>query len=136
MHTKYKSWALKTALAASALAMVSGPSFAQDTTQYSSEITIVGPHTHHRVLGRTSAGIPIEEVALTQYVSYADLDLRQPSNIAELNRRVAGAAWQSCQQLEDQSLGNPMLDTDRYCADYAVGEAQAQIDSAVAIANR
>ncbi len=138
MHTKYKSWALTSALAAFALAIASAPSFAQTayTQDTTTEITVVGPHAHHRVVGRSTSGAPIEEVALTQNVSYADLDLRQPSAVSELWRRVEQTAYMNCQELDNRSLGNPVLDTDRSCTASAVGEAQAQVQNAVAYANR
>lgn len=112
---------------ASALALIATPALAQS---YNDEI-IVGPPTVERhTTGRSSSGIPIEEMSITRVVSARDLDLRYDADVHELHRRISVTARAMCDDLDRASSGL-MITSDRECVRDAVRDAMAQVDVAI-----
>jgi UrcA family protein len=89
-------------------------------------VTVTAPRT----LGKTSSGIPIEQVSMSARVAYRDLDLKKPQGAAELDKRVRSAAASMCKKLEaDYPVGTPDAVT---CAKEAVKNAEPQVQAAKA----
>jgi len=101
------------------------------------EITVVAPRGIARV-DTTSAGIPIDSLWITHRVGYADLDLSDPANIKELDKRVKEAAEKGCQELDRvyPDTVYPSFDSARTCVKIAVGNAMSQVDAAVAASQK
>ncbi|MGH7105494.1 MAG: UrcA family protein [Acetobacteraceae bacterium] len=81
-----------------------------------------------------STAAPIENVAITRHVSYADLDLATRAGAVELERRVTEAARAGCKQLDDLY---PLEEKEaRECTRTAVAEASPQVKHAIAATRR
>jgi UrcA family protein len=86
-----------------------------------SGLTIVAPKT----IDRTRYGVVTQEMSMSVSVSYADLDMRTPSGVAELDRRVNEAATLICSRLE---IAYPNGSPERFfCVKRAVGDAGPQV---------
>jgi len=118
------------AASAIGLMVASGSALAQQ----SAEIVVVAPHFAQREVGRTSSGIPIEEVSLSNAVAYNDLDLRNPYDVDTLRDRVEYVAMQSCREL-GEAYPLDLETSNAECARSAIREAMPQVDEAVAVAN-
>ncbi len=92
-------------------------------------ITIGAGVTIKSVVGRTSSGLPIEEVTITHRVSYADLDLTKTAGAAELKRRVQETARAACKQLDE--LYPLEAKNARECARMAIAKASPQVENAI-----
>ena len=51
-------------------------------------------------VGRTSLGVPIEEITIRSRVSYADLDLTSATGALELENRIRATAESSCKKID------------------------------------
>jgi UrcA family protein len=111
----------------------------QTQTAMSGEINITAPYTtHRRIIGRTSTGIPVEELSLARPVSYADLDLRKQADVMEFERRINQAAKQACGQLNTmypEALYPPMP-SDQHCVRDAAFGGMTQANFVIASAGR
>ena len=122
----------RTALVAAALAgllvvPVAAPAPAQDA-QARNSIVVMAPR--ERQTGRTSSGIPIQTVSTQAVVEYDDLDLSTAAGAEALRERVATAARNSCEWLDElYPLANPIGSDD--CVEEAVGSAEAQVEAAI-----
>jgi UrcA family protein len=85
-------------------------------------------------VGRSSSGIPTEEVTITHHVSYADLDLTTQAGAAELDRRVRETARAACKQLDE--LYPLEAKNVRECTQTSIAQASTQVDNAIAGARR
>ena len=120
-----------------ALATPIGSAAAQ-TTYQSEEMTIYAPHVYHRPLGRTSTGIPVEEMSLSRVVDYSDLNLRRWRDVQRLHERIREAAYATCHELNRQypEALYPDYDSDgRSCVAKATGEGEARAQWAIARAH-
>ncbi len=122
---------LKCALAAVGIISTSGLAFAQTQTSSPTEITITGERTS-KIVGRTSTGVPIEEMTLTRKVSYSDLDLASSAGASELEKRVHETAKELCAKLDKLNpLAQPSgKECIRKATDPALAEAHAAITAA------
>ena len=78
-----------------------------------------------KVVERTRYGVVGQEILMSVRVSYADLDMKTPDGVAELDRRVNVAANYVCKQLDRPY---PEGDPDSfYCAKNAVSGAKPQV---------
>ena len=98
------------------------------TQQIIEEIRVEGPR---RV---TRESLPFgqgEQVSLSYNVSFADLDLRQNSDVREFEKRIETAADEICTQLEELfPLGSPSKrDCARSATDKAMADARTVIDA-------
>ena len=67
-------------------------------------VTVTAP----RFIGREANGTPIERVSISATVRVADLDLKTPRGVGELNKRVRDVAASLCKSLEaDYPIGTP-----------------------------
>jgi UrcA family protein len=128
-----KNPALWIAAAAIAFTTSTAPAFAQsvkDTGYYDDEITVVAPYVHRERTGRSSSGIPIEELTLQRVVDTHDLDLRYDGDVDELYRRIEFTAREACDEVERASRGAPIT-TERECVREATRDAVAQANALI-----
>lgn len=127
------------AIAAIGAVAIAAPALAKDMKEqgymgepaaYSDEITILAPRVYRERTGRTSSGIPIEELTLQRVVSTSDLDLRLNGDVDELHRRIRETAQSSCDEIERASQGAP-LTTERECVREATRDAMLQADALI-----
>ncbi len=119
------------AIAAPALAKdLKDQGYAGEPAAYSDDITIFAPRVYRERTGRTTSGIPIEELTLQRAVSTHDLDLRRNADVEELHRRIRETAEQSCDEINRASQGAP-LTTERECVREATRDAMAQADALI-----
>jgi len=85
-----------------------------------------------KVVGRTSAGLPIVDVSVSSPVSLAGLDLGSNAGVAELSKRITEAARAACKELGLQ-YPQPTTDDDE-CVQTAVTKAMAKVHASVAVA--
>jgi|GEM_PF-4465632 len=104
--------------------------YAGEPVAYSDEIIVLAPRVYRERAGRTSSGIPIEELTLQRVVTAHDLDLRRNGDVEELHRRIRETAEDSCDEIERASQGAP-LTTERECVREATRGAMAQADSLI-----
>jgi UrcA family protein len=99
------------------------------------EIIVTAPRlVTTQVVGRTSAGSKIELITLQRRVSYADLDLAQHANVAQLETRVNELAKEACDDLAKMyPLSDPKTPD---CVRAAVAGAKAQLDAVIAAAGK
>jgi UrcA family protein len=120
-----------------ALTIPTGSAAAQTTyaTTAREEITVTPPYVQHRTVGRSGTGIPIEEMSLSRWVDYSDLDLSRWDDVRMLDDRVRQAAYRACDELNRQypeSLYPSYQSSDRDCVARATNEGVAQARWAVA----
>ncbi len=123
-------------LPAAFLGLVAAPLAMAQTTQQS-EVTVQGVGTVTRTeVGRSSSGIPVEQVQLTRRVSYRDLNLATPTGQDELRQRIRRVAYDECDQLQ-RLYPDAFADTSRQeCVNGAIRGATAQVSTAVATAEQ
>jgi UrcA family protein len=117
-----------------ALAAPSGSAAAQ-TTYYQEQITIIAPHVHHRTIGRSDTGVPVEELSLSRGVDYGDLDLSRWGDVQILDYRIGQAAYAACNTLDreyPETLYPSYQSNDSNCVVRATDEGRAQARLAVA----
>jgi UrcA family protein len=81
----------------------------------------------HQEVGKTSSGLPIQEVSLSYTVRVADLDPNSDAGLAEIEKRVSAAAKAACAEIDRLALGNPTSPSDDACVKKAVDAAMAKI---------
>lgn len=85
-----------------------------------------------KVIETSASGIPTEEVSVTRWVGYEDLDLKTHAGATELKRRVEESARLACKQLDElYPLEQSEAPT---CERDATAAAQEQVDKALAAA--
>jgi UrcA family protein len=93
---------------------------AQAQAQGLGGVTVTAP----RLIGREANGTPIERVSMSATVRVADLDLKTPEGVGELNKRVRDVAASLCKRLEaDYPIGSPEYTA---CVKEAVAAASSQ----------
>ena len=103
------------------------------------EISITAPYTTYRhIVGRTSTGIPVEQLSLARPVSYADLNLRKQADVMEFERRINQAAKQACGQLNTMYLEAlyPPMPSDQHCVRDAAYGGMTQANFVIASAGK
>lgn len=80
---------------------------------------------HHRVVGRSAIGAPIEEITASRVVSYRDLDLSTGNDRHILKARIEQAAQSACEELNNRA---DVLDSDSAdCYHDAVRDGLSQV---------
>ena len=72
--------------------------FAEDIAQ----VTVTASRPTAKIVGYTTKGGPIEEVALSYKVSYADLDVATHSGAVAFESRIYEAAKKACAELDKE----------------------------------
>jgi UrcA family protein len=114
-----------------ALAFASGAVFAQEKDQ-TSEVTIQGKQVQvTKTVGRPYSGEPIDRYTFTTPVNYDNLDLSTPAGAAELKKRVAEAAKQGCQELQQVAAPMDLLADDETCVRESTAEGMVKARAAI-----
>lgn len=91
-------------------------------------VTVTGSRgLTEKEIGKTSSGLPIEEVSLSYTVKIGDLDPNSAAGLAEIEKRVMAAANAACKEIDRLALGNPTSPNDAACVKRAVDAAMAKI---------
>jgi UrcA family protein len=116
-------------LAALGLTLLSDAAIAQPD-----ESTVVSPRevTREQVGRSATTGAPIEDVVVTQQITYSDLNLNKPADVNELNDRIKDAAQDSCSELDRILPQTSSIRVRWECVRRAVRSANAQVNAAVA----
>lgn len=128
-----KTPALLIAASAIAFSALAAPAFAQKYDgqyYYDDEITVVAPEVYRERTGRSSSGIPIDELTFQRVVETRDLDLRRNADVDELYRRIESTAREACDEVARASQGAP-LTTRRECVRDATRDAMAEADALI-----
>lgn len=108
--------------------LAGGAAFAQPIE----EITVVAPHQLQRkAVGKSTAGAPIEMITLSHRVDYSDLNLLKVEDLGTLRARVAAAAKQGCDELDQLYPFDKKPDETTKCVALATAQAQDEITTAV-----
>jgi hypothetical protein len=103
------------------LAIAAAPSFAVPLDQ----ITVEASRIAIKKVGRSSIGVPIEELSLNAHASMTGLDLATTQGLTEARNRVHAAALSACNQLGRRyPLSEP---SDHACASTAERSALVQV---------
>jgi UrcA family protein len=117
-----------------ALAIASGAVFAQEKDQ-TSEITIQGKQVQvTKTVDRAYSGDPVVRYTFTTPVNDANLDLSTPAGAAELKKRVAQAAAEGCDELQQVAAPMDLLADDQTCVQGATAAAMVKAKAAIAVA--
>lgn len=81
------------------------------------------------VIGKTARGATIRELSIRSRVSYADLDLTKPEDVATLQKRVADTAKSTCKEIKVEFPAEGS--TEQRCVKDAIEDADQQIAKAV-----
>jgi len=97
------------------------------------EITVQGTRmVTTKLVGRTSTGIPINDVSLSYGVSTAGVDLTSHAGVMELEKRVHEVAESACKELGKRYPQSTPSDAD--CAKAAADKAMVQVNALAAAA--
>lgn len=114
-----------------ALTLFSAATFAAEELP---TVTVTAGVMIRRIVGRAHTGIPIEEVQLTDHVTYSDLDLSTHIGAMALHRRVEDTARSACAQLAKLY---PRSENDTgECVSEAITKATPQVTRAIESAER
>lgn len=114
------------AIALLAAVAISGSAVGQETE----EVTVRGSGIQSTEIDRSATGVPVVMYTVTYKVSYDDLDLTTANGMAELTKRIEGAARQGCREIGlAYRTAQP---SDWLCARHATREAVAEIEQLVA----
>jgi len=113
-----------------AAALASGIAVAQTQPEVTVQASRV---VNQKLVGHTSAGIPIVDVSLSYGVSYAGLNLALHADVMELEKRVNDAAQAACKELGRKYPVSQQ--TDAECAKQAVDKAMAKVNELAAAAS-
>jgi UrcA family protein len=116
------------AVAVAACGLTCAAAFAQNQE----EVQVQAARTVSTVVGRTTTGIPIVEVALSYRVSLAGLDLSTKPGADEAGRRVNAAAGKACKEIGRQYPNSTPSDSE--CARAASDKAMVRVHELVAAA--
>ena len=98
------------------------------------EVTVQASRVVSKFVGKTSSGVPIEDVSLSYGVRAKDLDLSTHAGAMELQKRVTDAASAACKELSRQYPGSTPSDAD--CVKAATAKAMVRVDELVAAAKK
>lgn len=130
MTHKPALWIATAAIALATFAVSASAQSVKDTGYYDDEITVIAPYVYRERTGRSSSGIPIEELTFQRIVDTNGLDLRYDLDIDELYRRIEYTAREACDEVQRASRGAPIT-TERECVREATRDAVAQADALI-----
>jgi hypothetical protein len=89
------------------------------------QITVTAPRTVERaVVGRSSSGMPMEEISLSRSVSLVGFDLKKAVDVARVEQLIDEAAEDNCKQLDSLY---PLVTSDPRCVKLAADEAKHKL---------
>ena len=98
------------------------------------EVTVQAQRVVKKVIGRTSSGIPIEDISLSYGVSTTGLDLSSSAGAAQLKKRVTDAANAACKELGRQYPDATTSDAE--CVKNATDKAMVRVNELLAAAKK
>ena len=113
------------------------PVYPPPPVAYQEQMTIIAPSVQHRTVGRSDAGIPVEELSTSRVVDISDLDLSRQQDVDTMDYRVRMAALRACNALDreyPQSLYPSYPSGDDGCVTRATNDGIEQERQAVATA--
>lgn len=81
------------------------------------------------VVGKTALGGTIRELSIRSRVSYADLDLTRPGDVATLEQRIEETARTTCKEIKVEMPAEGS--TEARCVKDAIDDAMLQVAKAV-----
>ena len=81
------------------------------------------------VVGKTAIGATIRELSIRSRVSYADLDLTRPGDVATLEQRIEETARTTCKEIKVEMPAEGS--TEARCVKEAIDDAMLQVAKAV-----
>jgi len=118
-----------------AVALLAGVSVnAVVIAQEMGEVTVQASRVVKKTIGRTSSGVPIQDISLSYGVSTAGLDLSSSAGAAALKKRVTDAANAACKELGRQYPDAST--TDAECVKNATDKAMVKVNDLVAAAQK
>jgi UrcA family protein len=98
--------------------------------------TVTAPVVQREVVGRTTIGAPIDQLTVSQPVSYADLNLANPADVKVLDQRIRSTAQKDCAELRDVSPGfmDPTI-SGGHCVRSAERDARSTLSAMTSAAN-
>jgi UrcA family protein len=120
---------VRLAVAAAAAAMVTTMAIAEQP-----EGVTVEAVRQANVVGRTSSGVPIEQITLTRKVSFADLNLKTQAGAAELEKRVKDTAKSACDELDTLYPLTKSVAETATCVKKSTDDAMVMVRRAIAVA--
>ncbi len=100
------------------------------------EVTVQASRAVVTTVGKTSSGVPIQDISLSYGVSTKGLDLSTPAGATELKKRVNDAATAACNEIKRQFPNAPSPTTDIECAKAASDKAMVQANALIAAAGK
>jgi len=124
---------LSLALALTGVFIVTNLAVAQNTTE---EVIVRAPIERVNVKSVPGSVAKVEIIELNRYVSFADLDLSKPADVAMLDTRIAAVANESCQKLSDMfPLDRSDPNEMNRCVKKAIASAGNRKDRVIAAAH-
>ena len=125
------------ALVATGFVIKTDPAIAQQVVEKAQETIVVeAPIVRHQVMQSRTTGASTEVIELRRRVSYADLELGNQSDVAELETRIEATAKDACKKLSDMFPLSPSdRDEIRRCTNQAVDGAKEVMQEAIAAAS-
>ena len=121
------------AISLAAIGIHAYSAFGQQPGEGMDEIVVEGTVERPRV-SRGGLQAPVEQIELKRQVNFADLDLSDDADVAELRSRIEIIAKESCQQLSKMFPRPSGTAEIASCTDRAVKSAEEQVQAAVVAA--
>lgn len=119
----------------SAAALVAGVALAQGLPEVKVEATrVVASAMSARTVGRSTSGVPIQDVTLSYGVSAAGLDLSTHTGAVAFEQRVREAAEQACKEIGRQYPD--ATPSEAVCAKTAADGAMARVHELISAAEK
>ncbi len=122
-------------IALSTAALIAGMALAQGLPEVKVEATrVVASEMSAKTVGRSTNGVPIQDVTLSYGVSAAGLDLSTHTGAVAFEQRVKEAAEQACKEIGRQyPYATP---SEAVCAKTAADGAMARVHELIAAAEK
>ncbi len=126
---------IKLVAVSAAAALVAGVVLAQGVPEVKVQATrVVASSITAKTVGRSSSGVPIQDVTLSYGVSSEGLDLSTHTGAVAFEQRVKDAAEQACKEIGRQYPNSTPSEAE--CAKTAADGAMAKVHEAVAAAEK
>jgi UrcA family protein len=126
---------IKVVAASAAAALIAGAALAQGVPEVKVQATrIISSAMSAKTVGKTSSGVPIQDVTLSYGVNAQGLDLSTNTGAKAFEQRVKDAAEQACKDIARQYPDSTPNDAD--CAKAAADQAMVRVNELIAAAEK
>jgi UrcA family protein len=126
---------IKVVAASAAAALIAGAALAQGVPEVKVQATrIISSAMSAKTVGKTSSGVPIQDVTLSYGVNAQGLDLSTNTGAKAFEQRVKDAAEQACKDIGRQYPDSTPSDAD--CAKAAADQAMVRVNELIAAAEK